>query len=122
MQTSGTIAYSDRQEWLTQRRRGIGGSDAAAILGLNPWVSPFDVYLDKLGLSDPKPDTEAMRQGRDLEEYVAQRFVEATGKEVQVAPAMFQHPEHEWMLANVDRLVVGDRRHQVVPGGLGSRP
>lgn len=108
MQTSGTIAYSDRQEWLTQRRRGIGGSDAAAILGLNPWASPFDVYLDKLGLSDPKPDTEAMRQGRDLEEYVARRFVEATGKEVKKEPRILQHPEHEWMLANVDRLVVGE--------------
>jgi putative phage-type endonuclease len=97
-----------REEWLAQRKQGIGGSDAAAILGLNPWVSPFDVYLDKLGLKEEKEDTEAMRQGRDLEEYVARRFVEATGKEVKKEPRILQHPEHEWMLANVDRLIVGE--------------
>jgi len=97
-----------REEWLAQRKQGIGGSDAAAILGLNPWASAFDVYLDKLGLREEKEDTEAMRQGRDLEEYVAQRFTEATGKEVKVAEAMIKHPEYSWMFANVDRLVVGE--------------
>jgi putative phage-type endonuclease len=97
-----------REEWLAQRKQGIGGSDAAAILGLNTWASAFDVYLDKLGLREEKEDTEAMRQGRDLEEYVAQRFTEATGKEVKKEPRILQHPEHEWMLANVDRLIVGE--------------
>jgi putative phage-type endonuclease len=97
-----------REEWLAQRKQGIGGSDAAAILGLNTWASAFDVYLDKLGLREEKEDTEAMRQGRDLEEYVAQRFTEATGKEVKVAEAMIKHPEYSWMFANVDRLVVSE--------------
>jgi putative phage-type endonuclease len=97
-----------REEWLAQRKQGIGGSDAAAILGLNPWASAFDVYLDKLGLKEEKEDTEAMRQGRDLEEYVAHRFIEATGKELKKEPRILQHPEHEWMLANVDRLIVGE--------------
>ena len=55
-----------REEWLAARKQGIGGSDAGAILSMNPYKSAFDVYADKLGLTEPKPDTEAMRQGRDL--------------------------------------------------------
>ena len=71
-----------REQWLELRRQGIGGSDAAAIVGLDRYRSPFDVYADKLGLKKEQPDNEAMRQGRDLEEYVASRFCEQTGKKV----------------------------------------
>jgi len=95
-------------EWLEHRRKGIGGSDAAAIVGLNPWCSPFDVYADKLGLIPEQEDNEAMRQGRDLEGYVAQRFMEATGKKVRRRNAILQHPEHTFMAANIDRWVVGE--------------
>lgn len=98
----------DRNEWLEQRKRGIGGSDAAAILGLDRYRSAFDVYAEKVGLKSEEPDNEAMRQGRDLEDYVASRFTEETGKKVRRRNAILQHPEHPWMLANVDRLVVGE--------------
>ena len=97
-----------REQWLKLRRRGIGGSDAAAIVGLDRYRSPFDVYADKLGLKPEIPDNEAMRQGRDLEDYVAQRFMEATGKKVRRRNAILQHPEHTFMTANVDRWVVGE--------------
>lgn len=97
-----------REEWLEERRKGIGGSDASAILGLNPYVSPFDVYATIKGLKPDQPDNEAMRQGRDLEDYVASRFVEATGKSVRRRNAILQHPEYPWMIGNVDRLVVGE--------------
>ena len=90
-------------EWINIRRSGIGGSDVGAICGLNPWASAIDVYMDKLGLKDEKPDNEAMRQGRDLEEYVAKRFEEATGKKVRRRNAILQHDEHDFMLANIDR-------------------
>lgn len=96
------------EDWLAHRKMGIGGSDAAAILGLNKYCSPFDVYADKLGLKPEIEDNEAMRQGRDFEDYVAARFTEATGKKVRRKNAMLQHPEHPWMLANVDRMVVGE--------------
>lgn len=96
-----------RDEWLAWRRRGIGGSDAAAILGLDPYRSPFDVYAEKLGLKPEPEDNEAMRQGRDLEGYVASRFTEATGLRVRRRHAILQHPDHPWMLANVDRFVEG---------------
>lgn len=98
----------DHDEWLRWRRTGVSGSDAAAILGLDRYKSPFDVYADKLGLKQEQPDNEAMRQGRDLENYVVLRFMEATGKKVRRKNAILQHPEHPWMIANVDRLVVGE--------------
>jgi len=98
----------ERQEWLEWRRKGIGGSDAAAILGLNPYCSPFDVYLDKIGAKEEQPDNEAMRQGRDFEDYVAMRFTEATGKKVRRRNAVLQHPEYPFILGNIDRLVVGE--------------
>ncbi len=97
-----------KNEWLELRRKGIGGSDAAAIIGLDRYRSAFDVYAEKIGLKPEQPDNEAMRQGRDLEQYVAERFMEATGKKVRRRNAMLQHPEHHWMLANIDRWVVGE--------------
>ena len=97
-----------REQWLELRRRGIGGSDAAAIVGLDRYRSPFDVYADKLGLRPEIPDNEAMRQGRDLEQYVAERFMEATGKKVRRRNAMLQHPEYPFMIADIDRWVVGE--------------
>ena len=97
-----------KNEWLELRRKGIGGSDAAAIIGLDRYRSAFDVYAEKVGLKSEEPDNEAMRQGRDLEDYVAQRFMEATGKKVRRRNAILQHPEHYWMLANIDRWVVGE--------------
>lgn len=97
----------NHEEWLKQRQYGIGGSDAAAIAGLNPWKSQISVYLDKIGQSEPIEDNERMRIGRDLEDYVAQRFSEATGFKVRRRNAILQHQEYDFMLANVDRLIVG---------------
>ena len=97
-----------REQWLELRKKGIGGSDAAAIVGLDRYRSPFDVYADKLGLKPEIPDNEAMRQGRDLEQYVAERFMEATGKRVRRRNAMLQHPEYPFMIADIDRWVVGE--------------
>ena len=96
------------EEWLQQRRKGIGGSDAGALCGVNSYASPVTVFLDKTGKLTEKEDSEAMRVGRDLEEYVAKRFTEATGKKARRANSMFYHEEYPFMLANVDRLVVGE--------------
>ena len=97
-----------REDWLERRRRSIGGSDAAAIVGLSKWASPFSVWCDKTGRLPEKPDTEAMRQGRDLEDYVARRFMEATGKRVHQVSAMLYNPEYPFAHADVDRLVTGE--------------
>ncbi|MDD6483741.1 MAG: YqaJ viral recombinase family protein [Clostridiales bacterium] len=98
-----------REEWLEHRRLGIGGSDAGAILGLNPYKSAFDVYADKLRLLQDRPDNEAMRQGRDFEEYVAKRFCEETGKKVHRDNSIIHNTEYPFAFANIDRAVVGER-------------
>lgn len=97
-----------REDWLKYRTLGIGGSDAGAICGLNPYSSPIDVFLEKLGEKEPPEENEAMRQGRDFEDYVAKRFEEATGKKVRRRNVMLQHDEHDFILANIDREVVGE--------------
>lgn len=97
-----------RSEWLGARRTGIGGSDAAAVAGLSPWATPYTVYLDKLGILPDQEETEAMRQGRDLEEYVAQRFMEATDKKVQRCNFMVRNPKYPFAVADIDRRVVGE--------------
>lgn len=98
-----------REEWLEIRRKGIGGSDAGAVCGLNPYRSAIDVWADKTGgIVTEKKDSEAMRVGRDLEDYVAQRFTEATGKKVRRKNAILQCEEYPFMIANIDRVVVGE--------------
>lgn len=96
------------EKWLEYRRTGIGGSDAATIVGLNPYGSLFKLYADKKGLITSIPDNEAMRQGRDLEEYVAKRFTEATGKKVRRRNYMFQHDKYDYVLADIDREIIGE--------------
>ena len=97
-----------REEWLQHRQKSVGGSDAASILGLNPWSSPYTIWADKLGKIPPKEDAEAMRQGRDLEFYVAERFCEATGKKVRRENYILINPNYPFAHANVDRMVVGE--------------
>lgn len=96
------------EEWLRYRKQGIGGSDAGAICGLNPYVSPIEVYMNKTEDAIDDIDNEAMKQGRDLENYVAQRFMEATGLKVRRSNSMYVHKEYPFMLANIDRMVVGE--------------
>ena len=98
-----------KEDWLRYRKCGITGTDAGAILGLNPYRSAFQVYHDKISDTVENIDNEAMRQGRDLEEYVAQRFTEATGLKVRRANAIYQSEEHPLLLADFDRLIVGQK-------------
>lgn len=96
-----------REEWLKLRKNGIGGSDAGAVCGLNPYRSPMAVYCDKISETVDLLDNEAMRQGRELEEYVAQRFMEETGFKVRRSNKMYWSAEHPFMYADVDRMIVG---------------
>lgn len=96
------------EQWLDYRRTGIGGSDAATVAGLNPYCSLYTLYNDKLGLISAKEDNEAMRQGRDFEDYVARRWMEATGKKVRRNCYLWRSDEYPFMLADIDREVVGE--------------
>ena len=98
----------DEKIWLAYRKKGIGGSDAGAVCGLNPYRSAMAVYLDKTTEETEQVDNEAMRQGRAFEDYVARRFMEASGKKVRRANAIFYNEQYPFMLADVDRMVVGE--------------
>ena len=97
-----------REDWLAQRRKTIGGSDAAAIVGLSRYSSAYTVFMDKTGRLPDKPDNEAMRLGRDLEDYVAKRWQEETGKKVRRLQAMLYNPLYPFAHADVDRMVIGE--------------
>lgn len=94
-------------DWLDWRRKGIGGSDVAAICGMSRYKSPMEVYLDKLGEIPPLEDNPKMKAGRILEPIIADWFAEETGYKVQRQNFMFQHKEHPYMLANIDRWLPG---------------
>ncbi len=97
-----------RQEWLWNRKKGLGGSDASAILGFNPWKSAFELYIDKTSDYVEEIDNEAIHWGNVLEDVVAQEFTRRTGKKVRRRNQTFKHPEHPFMIANIDRDVVGE--------------
>ncbi len=97
------------EEWLKYRKIGVTGTDAGAIASMNPYKSALQVFVDKTTDKSDIFDNESMRQGRDLEEYVAQRFCELTGKKVRRANAVFVSDEHPFMLADFDRLIVGEK-------------
>lgn len=93
----------EREAWLKERRQGLGGSDAAAVLGLSPWRTPVQVWLDKTGRAQPQEETEAMRIGTELEDYVARSYERETGRIVRRYNTML----HDGcLLGNLDRLVV----------------
>lgn len=102
------LAGADTEGWLRIRKTGIGGSDAGAICGVNPYSSAMKVFQDKTGETVEEEDSEAIRIGHDLEDYVARRFMEATGLKVRKSNFMYRSKEHPFMIADVDRLVDGE--------------
>ena len=109
-----------RNEWLNVRKRGIGSSDAGAAVGLNPYKSRLALWLEKTGRDadmpqiDPHDDTHPVYWGSLLEPIVAAHYTKRTGHKVRRINAVLQHPEHPWMLANIDREVVGTPEVQIL--------
>lgn len=96
-----------RPDWLALRRQGIGGSDAAAVLGISPFRTARDLFYDKLGIvtADDQENWVALEVGTLLEPLVARIFEKKTGLKVYQRKCMFQHPQYPWMLADLDYLV-----------------
>ena len=101
MYTMTPTANLSHAEWLALRKTGIGGSDAGALCGLNAYRSPIHVYKDKVSEEIEDFDNESMRQGRDLEEYVARRLLKS-GMSCEETAAKVQMPL-DW----VKEIVVG---------------
>lgn len=83
------------------RTKFIGGSDAPAVLGVSPFTTPLDLYLEKRGESEPKQQTDAMRYGKLFERPILQAFREDAGLRV-VRMRQLRHREHPWMRAQLD--------------------
>lgn len=102
-----------REEWLEVRKTGIGSSDAAAAVGLNPYQSQLELWMVKTGRGaalpqvDPNDDSSPMFWGTLLESFVAAHYTKKSGNRVRKINAVLQHPEYAWMLANIDREVMG---------------
>lgn len=97
-----------RDDWLNYRRRGIGGSDVAAILGVSPFRTARDIYYDKIGVVAIDPDESnwvQLEMGNLLEDLVAQIFQKKTGYRVFKIHKMFYHVKYQFMLADVDYFV-----------------
>lgn len=93
-----------RDEWLAWRNMGIGGSDAATILGLNPYGTPFGLYLEKRGEIEAEEAGEAAYWGTQLEEILAQEFKKRNPDfRVQRNNFLLQHEEYPFMIGNIDR-------------------
>lgn len=109
-----------REDWLEVRKNGIGGSDAAAAVGLSPYMSPLELWLIKTGRDanlprpDPQDTSEPIYWGTLLEPIVAASYTKQTGNKVRRVNAVLQHPTIPFMLANVDREVVGCRDVQLL--------
>ncbi|WP_124083878.1 YqaJ viral recombinase family protein [Burkholderia gladioli] len=120
-----------RDDWLAVRRTGIGGSDAAAAVGLNPYLSALELWLDKTGRAEglPRPDpadtTSPTYWGTLLEPIVAAVYTQQTGNKVRKVNAVLRHATVPFMLANIDREVVGAPDVQILEcktaGEFGSR-
>lgn len=102
------IATPNRDEWKKLRHQYIGGSDAAAVVGLNPFASPYSLWAEK---TDKLPGFEgnlATEVGTYLEDFVAKKFEEETGKKVRRENHSILNDQYPWAIANVDRVVVGE--------------
>lgn len=123
------------------RRSGIGSSDAATVAGLNRWNTPLDLYLEKRGLVEPEPASEAAEWGTILEPVLLREFarrngVNVVGRGEHGAPVCYcadgivipaaemteavalldtlRHPEHEWMMCHLDGVVLAEDSVEIV--------
>lgn len=110
---AAVIRPNSHEEWLTEREKGIGASEVAAILGLSPWDTPFSLWLKKTHQADPEPENFAMRRGHYLEDAVVQWWQDETGEKVIKASAadiIYVHPDYDFMRVTPDRIVKGRKK------------
>jgi len=105
------------KNWLQERKTGIGGSDAAAVLGLSDYKTPVDVWLDKTGRTGETPDNDYLWFGRTVEPVIAKRFENESGLKVRNDNKLYRHPNYDFILANLDRSIVKPNKRNT-PGVL----
>lgn len=101
------LRFGGRAEWLEARKQGIGASEAATVVGLNPWESPYQLWLRKTGRTAPVAENEAMLRGHILEDGVARWWSHETGREIiksSVEDFMFIDADRPWLRVSPDRV------------------
>lgn len=96
------------REQLEERRSGIGASEAAAVLGLNPYRTPLEIWMDKKGMLEIE-ETPAMRLGTRLEPVIAEMYQETTGLYLVKTETLY-YPKNQILFATPDRIVIGRQR------------
>ena len=108
------IRPKSREEWLEVRKNGIGSSEVATIVGLNPWETPYQLWRRKLGIDPPAQENFAMRAGHYLEDAVSQFWHDETGREVIKASAgdwIIRDDKRPYMQVSPDRTYWLDGSH-----------
>ena len=90
------------EEWLLARKKGIGGSDCAAVCAMNRWRGPLDVFIDKTSSSIEDTNNESSYWGNVLEPILLKEFSRRTGLKTEAVPFIFQFKEYPFMIANID--------------------
>ena len=102
------VKTASREEWKELRSHYIGGSDAAAVVGLNAFSSPYALWAEKTGKVPGFSGNLATEVGTYLEEFVAQKFAAETGKKVRKSNQSFFNSDYPWAIANIDREIIGE--------------
>lgn len=92
----------NRQQWLAERRSGIGASEAAAVLGLSPWMTPLELFMRKSGLVPEQEQTQLMRFGLMWEKFLIQLYAEDSGRDVVTYQEFMRHPDVPFIFATLD--------------------
>ena len=101
----------DRNAWLAARQEGIGGSEAAAVLGLNPWKSAFALWAEKTGKVEPDDlsENESVEWGTLLEPAIAEKYAKVTGRDLCVPVCtengIMRHPDYPFIIGTPDRMI-----------------
>lgn len=99
------VRCENDSEWLEERRKGIGGSDVAAIMGLNPWRSPYEVWLDKTGRAVPEDisDQPSVHWGQVLEPVIGREYKDLhPERKVSRVNAVCRSISRPWAQASLD--------------------
>lgn len=102
------IPYGSHEEWLSIRKKYIGGSDAGAVIGYDEYKSPYALWAEKTGKIESFAGNITTKVGAYLEALVAQMFTEETGKKVRKQNFTIVNNKYPFACANVDRLIVGE--------------
>lgn len=112
------LSIATEDEWLAERAKGIGASDAPIVLGISPYKTPYQLWSEKVGLIEPPDysDREWIEWGHRLEPIIAKAYAERSGRRIDPWPqfGIVRHKTFDWMACTPDAVQWGQ------PAGFGT--